>query len=404
MGGDRRAKLLYTSFPMEIITGSAGLQAVCAQFKKSAFVAVDTEFIRESTYWPRLCLIQMAVPGREVIVDPLADGLDLAAFFDLMADENVVKVFHAARQDIEIIFHLAGFTPAPVFDTQIAAMVCGFGESVGYGMLVKKLLGRTIDKTSRFTDWARRPLSGKQLQYALGDVTHLREVYELLKRDIEKRGRESWLQEEIAALTARETYDLQPEEAWKRMKQKVRNKTGLAILMELAAWREREAQTSNVPRGRILKDEALFDIANNAPQTEQALSELRSVHNGFSRSRRGRDVLEAVRKGLARDVAELPELRRGRPLPAEAVAIVELLRVLLKNASAENGVAAKLIANAADLEKIAMDDEADVPALKGWRRELFGQAALDLKHGRLALAVQKGRLRLIQADGTAPGR
>ncbi len=388
---------------MEIITTSAALGEACAQFQTFDFVTVDTEFIRETTYWPRLCLIQMAGPGHEVIIDPLAEGLDLAPFFALMSDKRVLKVFHAARQDIEIIFNLAGLIPAPLFDTQIAAMVCGFGESVGYGMLVKKLLGRTLDKSSRFTDWAKRPLSDKQLRYALGDVTHLRDVYVRLERDLKRQGRESWLQEELQTLTARETYDLRPEEAWRRLRPRVRNKTGLAILMELAAWRERLAQESDVPRGRILKDDALFDIANNAPESEQALAGLRSVHNGFARSRRGREVVAAVRRGLARDLATVPEIpRRPRALPPEASAVVELLRVLLKSCSAENGVAAKLIASASDLEKIAMDDQASVPALQGWRRALFGQAALDVKHGRTALVVEGGRLRLIPVPASQP--
>ena len=380
---------------MEIITTSAALREACARFQKSDFVTVDTEFIRETTYWPQLCLIQMAITSHEVIIDPLADGMNLAPFFDLMADESVVKVFHAARQDIEIVYNLAGITPNPVFDTQVAAMVCGFGDNVGYGMLVKKLLGRNIDKSSRLTDWAKRPLTDKQLHYALGDVTHLRDVYAKLKQDIEQRERGSWLEEELALLTAHDTYNLQPEDAWRRMKQKVRSKSGLAILMELAAWRERVAQESNVPRGRILKDDALYDIANNAPKSEKALSGLRSVHNGFWRSKRGREAVEAVERGLARNLDTVPEIKRSKSLPAEATAVVELLRVLLKSASAENGVAARLIASAADLEKIALDDRADVPALRGWRRELFGQSALDLKHGRLALAVNKGRLRLI---------
>ena len=383
---------------MKMITTTASLEDVCDQFSAADFITVDTEFIRETTYWPRLCLLQMASPDAEVIIDPLAQDLDLSPFWALMKNQEVVKVFHAARQDIEIIYNMAGFVPAPIFDTQVAAMVCGFGDSVGYSMLAKKLLGRTLDKTPRSTDWSKRPLSDKQLRYALGDVTHLRKIYLRLKSELDRRNRACWLDEEMALLTAEETYDLRPEQAWRRMKYKVHNKKALAILIELAAWREQTAQQKDIPRNRILKDETLSDIANHAPQTQKELAGLRSVPQGFARSKQGLEILAAVRRGLAADLAKVPEVaKKGKPLPAEAVPVVELLRIYLKSAAADHGVAPKLIANISDLEKIAVDDNADVRALSGWRRELFGQGALDLKYGRTALLVSQGRLQLVPA-------
>lgn len=375
---------------MQLITDTDSLAAACARLADADFVAVDTEFMRESTFWPKLCLIQMAAGGDELAVDTLAPELDLAPFYALMADEGVLKVFHAARQDIEIVHHQAGIVPHPVFDTQVAAMVCGFGESVSYGMLVKKLLKRELDKTSRFTDWSRRPLSDKQLSYALGDVTHLRDLYPKLKAQFERSGRERWLDEEMGVLTDPATYEAHPEDAWRRLKMRVKTPRALAVMMELAAWREREAQAQDVPRSRVLKDDAIYDIANQTPRTTKELAGLRTVHAGFARSARGEAVLEAVTRGLERETDSLPRIKRPQPLPGEALAVIDLLRVLLKAAAARHGVAPKLIATADDLEKIARSDAADVPALKGWRRELFGADALALKRGELALAVRDG--------------
>jgi len=377
---------------MRVITSTQDLAEACARLARHPFVAVDTEFLREQTFWPVLCLIQLAGPEDEFIVDPLAPGIDLRPFYDLMANESVVKVFHAARQDIEIIYAKAKLIPHPTFDTQIAAMVCGFGESVSYGNLVKKLTNKDVDKTSRFTDWSRRPLTQKQLAYALADVTHLRDVYRQLKTEIESTGRVHWLDEEMAALTDPATYDSKPENAWQRLKMRAKNRRSLAVLIQLAAWREQAAQAQDVPRSRILRDEALYDIANQAPTDTAQLAELRTLSEGFSRSARAKEIIEAVKRGLERDPRTLPPMPAAQVLPAEATALVELLRVLLKAAAARNRVAPKLIADTSDLERIAVEDEPDVPALRGWRRELFGEDALKLKRGEVALTVSKGEV------------
>jgi ribonuclease D len=359
-------------------------------------VAVDTEFIREHTFWPRLCLIQMGGPEEELIVDPLADGLDLTPFYQLMADERVTKVFHAARQDLEIVWTQARLIPHPIFDTQVAAMVCGFGEAVSYSNLVKQVTGRDLDKTSRFTDWARRPLSQRQLTYALGDVTHLRDIYRHLRAELDKEGRAGWLDEEMAELTDPKTYQTSPEEAWRRLKLRVKNRRGLAVLIELAAWRERAAQAQDVPRNRILRDEALFDIASHAPASPAELAELRTLSEGFARSARAKEILEAVKRGLARDVSTLPALRTGQPLAADKVALLELLRVLLKGCAAREKVAPRLIADGDDLERIAIEEHPDVAAMKGWRYEMFGRQAELLKRGALALKVEAGEVVTVQ--------
>lgn len=399
---------MMTPENISIITSKDGLREACQRLAKDAFVAVDTEFMRETTYWPKLCLIQLAGPSGEFVVDPLAaGGLDeqkefLQPFFELMANESVLKVFHAGRQDIEIIFHLARLIPHPVFDTQIAAMVCGFGESVGYVALVNKLCRQKIDKSSRFTDWGRRPLSTQQLAYALGDVTHLRHVYRHLRRQLEASGRESWLDEEMAELTDPRNYELHPERAWQRLKMRVKTRKALAILIELAEWRERVAQQQDLPRARVLKDDALYDIANQAPGTVEQLGRLRTINEGFARSARGREVLAAVERGLARDLADVPELKKGQPLNPAAVAVADLLRVLLKSVAARHDVAAKLIATGDDLNKIALDDNANVPALHGWRRELFGEDALALKKGHKALAISGGEVMLIGVPALLP--
>jgi ribonuclease D len=380
---------------MHVITTTPALAETCRRLAEHAFVTVDTEFMREQTFWPKLCLVQLAGPDLEAIVDPLAPGLDLAPFFGLMADSRVVKVFHAARQDIEIVHAKAGIVPVPVFDTQVAAMVCGFGDSVSYVNLVKKITNRDLDKSSRFTDWSRRPLSQSQLKYALGDVTHLRDVYVALDSELRRTGRASWLDEEMAGLIDPATYAIEPEAAWQRLKLKVRNRRGLAVLMELAAWRERLAMSQDVPRSRIIRDEALYDIANQQPTDPAQLGELRTLSEGFSRSSRARDIVEAVKRGLSRDPKTVPPLPNGSPLSAEAGALVELLRVLLKASAGRHGVAPRLIADSEELERIAADAEPDVAALRGWRRELFGDDALRLKRGELALAVHDGEVKAV---------
>jgi ribonuclease D len=383
---------------MKLISRTEELAEACHRLAQAEAVAIDTEFMREQTFWPRLCLVQMAGGDTEALVDSLAPGLDLQPFFDLMVDEKVLKVFHSARQDIEIVHHLAGVIPHPIFDTQVAAMVCGFGEAVSYSMLVKRMLNRNLDKTSRFTDWSRRPLSDRQLTYALGDVTHLRDLYPKLRAKLDRSERASWVNEEMAVLTDPATYQLHPEQAWKRLKMRVKSTQALAVLMELAAWREREAQMLDVPRSRVLKDEALYDIANQSPRSTEDLGSLRSLHNGFARSARGRAVLDVVQKGLGRDPATLPAIERGEPLPPEAAAVVDLLRVLLKARAGSHGVAPKLIATSEELEEIARGNGVDAPALKGWRGKLFGEDALALKRGELALAIKGGEVTVLPAE------
>jgi len=376
---------------MDLISTTEELAAVCSRMARHPFVTVDTEFLRETTYYPLLCVAQMASPDEAVVIDALATGIDLAPFFALMENESVTKVFHAARQDIEIVWNMAETIPHPIVDTQVAAMVLGYGDSISYDQLVQRITGDTLDKSHRFTDWTRRPLSDAQVTYALSDVTHLRDVYVALAADLEKRGRSSWVQAEMDILTSPETYRADPERAWERLKSRVRKPKELAVLIEVAAWREREAQTRDVPRGRVIKDEVIGDIAVQAPTTIERLGHLRSLPKGFERSRWGDQIIEAVKRGLERDQKTLPRLERFRPAPNGA-ATVELLKVLLRMTAERHGVAAKVIATVDDLDRIAADDEADIPALKGWRRELFGEKALALKHGRLALAVDKGRV------------
>ena len=382
---------------MELITTPARLGDACARLARHRFVTVDTEFLRETTYFPVLCVVQMASPDEAVVVDALASGMDLKPFFELMANEAVLKVFHAGRQDIEIIWHRAGLIPRPVFDTQVAAMVLGYGDSISYDQLVQRITGDTLDKSHRFTDWARRPLSEAQIAYAISDVTHLRDVYLALSADLERRGRADWVREEMDVLTSPETYRLDPDSAWERLKARIRKPRELAVLIEVAAWREREAKIRDVPRGRVLKDDVIGDIAVQAPTSIEKLAALRSLPKGLERSKWGQDILSAVQRGLARDPKSLPRLERTKP-PVNGAATVELMKVLLRMTSERHAVAAKVIATVDDLERIAADDHADVPALKGWRRELFGEKALALKRGRLALAVEKGRVVPVERD------
>jgi ribonuclease D len=376
---------------MDLTTTTKDLAAVCTRLRRHPFITIDTEFLRETTYYPILCVAQMASAEEAVIVDAIAPGLDLTPFFELMADEKVLKVFHAARQDIEIVWHRAGLVPYPIFDTQVAAMVLGYGDSISYDQLVQRITGDVLDKSHRFTDWARRPLSEAQLIYAVSDVTHLRDVYLVLSADLERRQRADWLRGEMAILTSPETYRAEPERAWMRLKTRVRKPKELAVLIEIAAWREREAQLRDVPRGRILKDDAIGDIVVQAPTTPERLASLRSLPKGFERSKSGEGIVEAVKRGLARDPKTLPRIDRVKPAPNGA-ATVELLKVLLRMTAERHGVAAKIIATVDDLESITADDAADVPALSGWRRELFGEKALALKHGKLALAIERGQV------------
>jgi len=376
---------------MHLIATTSELAAVCARLAKHPVITVDTEFLRETTYYPLLCVVQMASAEEAVVVDTLAHGIDLKPFFELMANEAVLKVFHAARQDIEIVWHQAAIVPHPIFDTQVAAMVLGYGDSIAYDQLVERIMGHRPDKTHRFTDWSRRPLSAEQMHYAVSDVTHLRDVFSALDADLKKRGRSDWVSEEMEVLTSPKTYDFHPERAWERLKTRVRKPRELAVLMEVAAWREQEAQSRDVPRSRVLKDDAVGDIAIQAPTSLERLANLRSLPKGFDRSKWGTDIIAAVQRGLARDPASLPKIEKPRG-NSNGGAIVELLKVLLRMTSERHAVASKVIATVDDLEEIAADDHADVAALHGWRRELFGEAALALKHGRLALAIEKGRV------------
>jgi ribonuclease D len=387
---------------MDLVTKTAELDAACERLARHPFVTVDTEFLRETTFWPKLCVLQLAGPDEAVVVDALAEGLDLSPFFRLMAEERIIKVFHAARQDIEIVWHRAKLIPRPIFDTQVAAMVLGHGDSISYDQLVQRLTGEAIDKTSRFTDWTRRPLAKAQIDYAISDVTHLRAVYLKLKADLESGGRTDWVQEEMAVLNSSATYSQEPERAWERLKTRVRRPRELAVLMEIAAWREREAQSRDLPRQRVLKDDAIAEIVQQQPKSADELARLRSLPKGFERSKTGEAILAAVAAGLARDTKTLPRIERERSLGNGAAATVELLKVLLRMTSERHGVAAKVIATVDDLEKIAAADDADVRALKGWRRELFGNEALRLKRGEVALAVENGRVAAI--DRNAPDR
>jgi ribonuclease D len=381
---------------MTPITTTADLTAFCNQLKGQEFVAVDTEFMRETTYWPKLCLIQAAAKGAEAVIDPLAEGLELEPFLQILRDPKILKVFHAARQDVEI-FHNLKAIPRPLFDTQVAGMAAGFGEQIAYDALVRQMLKIELDKSSRFTDWARRPLSEAQLTYAIADVTHLARLYPMLRARLDQEGRYAWVADEMKGLTEESNYDTEPERAWKRLKPRRHTAKYLAVFKGVAAWRERTAQLRDQPRGRILKDEAIDEIATQAPVDPEALDRLRSVPKGFSGSRFGPELLAAVRESLKDPEAYAPVIERSRAQPSPAAgAVVELLKVLLKARAEDAGVASKLIATVADLELIANDDNADTPALTGWRREAFGEDALKLKRGELGLVLDGARVRVVQ--------
>ena len=378
---------------MELITTTESLARLCDSLAGEDFITVDTEFMRESTYWPDLCLIQVAGAEINGLIDPLAPGIDLKPFFSLMDNPKVLKVFHAARQDIEIMVHRAGIVPHPVFDTQIAAMVCGFGDQVGYEAIVRRLAKAQIDKSSRFTDWSRRPLTEKQLAYALADVTHLRVVYEGLKKELDRTGREHWLREEMDILTNPATYRTEPEDAWKRIKVRLRSKKQLGVLVEVAAWREREAREKNVPRSRVLKDDAIAEIAVQMPQTKEAMNQLRALPKGMGSSRIGDAVLKAVAAGLACDPKSLPALEDGRDEMSEsAQAAAEVLKLALKVVCEQQGIAPKLVATTSDIDAVAENDAADVHLMHGWRRELFGDLALAIKRGEAVIGFERGRV------------
>ncbi|MGE5269391.1 MAG: ribonuclease D [Thiohalocapsa sp.] len=387
---------------MDLITDSAALAEFCERQRDAEFIAVDTEFMRERTYWPILCLAQVAGPEEAAAIDALAPGIDLQPLLALMTAPRVLKVFHAARQDLEIFFQLSGQVPHPVFDTQVAAMVCGFGDAVSYETLVRRLAGAGLDKASRFTDWAQRPLTARQIEYALADVVHLRTVYERLQQILAKNGRTLWFEEEMADLVDPALYRSDPAQAWRRFRLRGRvDRRFLGVLRAVAAWREEAAQSRDLPRGRIMKDEAVLEIAAHMPKTIEALARTRSLGKGVAEGKLGGDILEAVAAGLA-DPDPPPEIPAKAEPPPGIGPLIELLRVLLKQRCEDFQVAQKLVASADDLEAIAADDNAPVRALHGWRRDVFGDDALALKHGRLALTAGQNRIQLVPLPERLP--
>lgn len=384
---------------MKTITTTADLAEFCSQAAQHPFVTVDTEFLRERTYYSKLCLVQLAMPGQDdsnaVLVDPLADGIELEPLYALFRDTNVVKVFHAARQDLEIFYVDAQVFPEPLFDTQVAAMVCGFGEQVGYETLVRKICHSGVDKTSRFTDWSRRPLSDAQKKYALADVTHLRQIYEFLADKLEESGRGRWVAEELTTLTSPETYITAPEDAWKRVKTRTNSPKFLAIVRELAAFRESYAQERNVPRNRVYKDDALVELASLKPSNYEELSRARLLLREARKGEIADGILKAIAAGRACKPEDLPKPDRSRDKLQVNPALADLLRVLLKAKTEKEGVAAKLIAPAADLDGIAAGQR-DLPALKGWRREVFGNDALRLCDGEIALTAKGSDVEVVE--------
>ncbi len=381
---------------LRLVSETAELTEVCERLADGDFLAVDTEFHRETTYWPQVCLIQVASADFDVLIDPMAKGIDLSPLMNLLADPSRVKVFHAARQDLEIFNRMMGKTPAPIFDTQIAAMACGLGDSISYENLVSRVLKAQVDKSSQFTDWARRPLSEKQMHYARFDVVHLRKIYRILREKLVKQNRLDWIEDEHAALVDPEIYAFDPASAWKRLKIRKYRSDYLAVLANVAAWRERTAQELDKPRGRILKDDAIQEIAQQKPRTPEALERMRAVPNGFSRSKHGQGLINAINQALDDPDTYAPEVERAESNGPPPAAVSELLKVLLKQVADDEGVAPRLIANASDLEKLARDEAPDIPALKSWRRELFGEKALRLKSGKVALSASPKGVKIVE--------
>lgn len=377
-----------------IVQTQEDLNAFCAALAKGPYLTIDTEFLRDKTYFPRLCLLQMAGPEVEAAaLDPLIEGLDWTPVRNLMANEAVLKVFHAARQDLEIFYNLYGVLPSPVYDTQVAAMVCGFGDQIAYAGLVRELTGHELEKNAQFTDWSRRPLSAKQIRYALDDVIYLREVYEKLHARLLKQERENWVFEEMAILNNPATYQNPPEEAWKRIRIRSDKPEVLNILRTLAAWREEEAVRRDVPRSRILKDEVLADVAMFKARDEDALLQIRSLQSDMARGKIGKKLLELVNAAMDVPKSEWPRIPRKDAFPKHAQGTLEMLKMLLRINCAEADVAAKLVAGADHLEKIAAEDKPDVPAMHGWRHDIFGRDALALKEGKIGLSLHKGRIK-----------
>jgi ribonuclease D len=374
---------------MELIVTTEALEAFCARAGAFEFVTVDTEFLRETTYWPKLCLLQAATPDEAVLVDPLADGLSLQPFFELLQNRAIVKVFHAARQDLEIFVKLSGKVPENIFDTQVAASVCGFGDSVSYDNLVRSVTGVDLDKSSRFTDWSHRPLTEKQRTYALADVTYLRDIYLKLREQVTETHRWDWFEDELEVLRSIDTYVVKPENAWERFKTKLSKPRDIAALKALAAWRERRAQDTDQPRSRVLKDDALVELAMQRPQSPESFDKLRAVQRGYGRSSAAAEIMGLLGAVEALPKSELPPAPERYRGPSPKGAVGDLVRVLLKAVSEEHGVAARILATSDEIDALVLDDEADVPALRGWRRKLFGEKALALKHGKIGLAATR---------------
>lgn len=384
---------------MSLITSNDQLEALCERLGKSDYITVDTEFLRTKTYYSKLCLIQVANEQEYHAIDPLAPGINLDPFYDLMTNENILKVFHASRQDIEIFVNEKGIVPKPLFDSQVAAMVCGYGDSIGYEKLVLNMVGAILDKSTRITDWSRRPLTQRQIDYALGDVTHLRTIYKKLNEQLEKSGRSHWLEEEMAELANPDTFTILPENAWKRLKIRSSNRLFNAIARAMAEWREKEAQRRNIPRNRVIRDEVLLEISAVRPEHSNALGSIRGLSPQFSQSKSGQQVLAIVRQILDLPADSLPEISRKRPPAQNTDPVMELLKVLLKLVCKNENVAPKLIASVDDLERLAEKDDADIAALSGWRYDIFGKQALAVKHGKLAFAMKNGEVTLIPLDG-----
>lgn len=383
---------MLNNFPM-IIDNQKDFEAFCQKLSQAPYLTIDTEFLRDKTYYPKLCLVQMAGPDTDAAaLDPIATELDWAPFQALMANEKVLKVFHAARQDMEIFYHMLDSLPHPVFDTQVAAMVCGYGDQIAYNALVREITGHQLEKNAQFTDWSRRPLSKKQMKYALDDVIFLREVYEKLDAKLRQQGRGDWAKQEMDILTNPATYSAEPDEAWKRIRIRTDKPETLAILRELAAWRESEAQRRDIPRGRILKDETLADIALYRAKDEEGLSHIRSLPKDMAKGAKGKTLLDLIAKARAADPATWPKKDSGAPFPRQAQATLEMLKMLLRICSAEVGVTPRLVASTEELEQLALEDAPDIPVLQGWRREVFGNEALALKEGKIALTIKKNKI------------
>ncbi|MAZ98044.1 MAG: ribonuclease D [Rhodospirillaceae bacterium] len=381
---------------MTLITEQTQLVEACRRLANETFLSIDTEFMREKTYYPQLCLIQIAGKKEAIVIDALAEDINLNPVLELMENEAITKVFHACRQDIEIFYNLNHKIPSPIFDTQIGAMVCGYGESVGYDKLVRQITGIQIDKSSRFTDWSYRPLSKQQIKYALSDVTHLRTVFESLSSQLEKSGRTKWLEEEFKTVLNPETYNTPLDKSWKRLKVKNGQPRFLILIRELCAFREREAQNRNVPRNRIIRDDILLDIAARSPKSPHDLAKVRNLTKQFSQGKLGESILRVVETANKIPVCEAPLLEKVNNFQHQKSALVDLLKVLLKLKSEDFNVAQKLIANSTDLEAIANNNDANVLALTGWRKDIFGDDALLLKTGKIALSASNGKIQLIR--------